>query len=492
MINGVKPGTLSPAQLQRLGLDAAPFDTIPTDGRPFSDDAIDTQVNVALHILQHTDQVLLVHGEPGLGKTAFLELLRRAAGDELLLVCLTPGVNDPSRAVYRTIAEAGGIDGEDESTAVSALLRLWEMGQRPVLLLDDADHISREVVEALLHIHTTLGRRQTTPGLVLAASRDLVPTISSAAGEEGLSPHVVNLHALDEDQTRQYVRERLRQAGSMDGRQLSDSQCRQIHHRTGGNPANINREATRLLAAAVSAPGGGGGAKPNRWLLPTVIGAVVVLLGGLIAATYLVEEQTERNSPAAAASADGERAEKPLALPSRKNLEEKIRGSRQDTARGEAKPHRTGSAATRALQGDQPQVSASGQGGVQAAPESAPTTPPAEETAQAKETTRAAQQPKQPAPSPEQADPATQQPAADHYTIQLIGAYDRENLEGFVKALSLDGQTRIITTRRKDRNWHVVVYGDYASREAAGQGLQRLPTAAREHGPWVRSFGSLQ
>ncbi|MBA1149106.1 SPOR domain-containing protein [Ectothiorhodospiraceae bacterium WFHF3C12] len=554
MNNGANSDTLSPAQLQRLGLDTEPFNPAPPAGEPFRDAAIDTQVNVALHILQHTDQVLLVQGADGLGKTSFLTLLNRAAGDELLLLQLRPGTTDPGTDIYRTIAEAGGIDGADETSAVSALLRLSDMGQRPVLMVDDADQVPREVLDVLLAVHATMAQHHVTPGILLTAAKDLVPLISASAREDGLEPHLVNLHPFDEDQTQAYVRDRLRQAGSLDGEQLTETQCRQIHHRTRGNPANINREAMRLLSAAApvngESPAASGG---NRWLLPTVIVAVVLLVGGLIAATYLVEdsgqtppvaETPEPPEQQPSKASDGE----PSQLPNRKALEEKLRAAQSEAekARRESEPETgatpapdgtaaaedvpspdTGMAQEQPAEGGQddgagevdqaeqaaadedatttqrtedgrspvetPEPASPDEGGGEAA--EAP-----EEDAAAGETTAesgAAPDPEtEPRPAQEStpaegetAEPAA--PPADHYTIQLIGAYDRESLEGFVADLDLQGETRILTTRREGRDWHVVVYGDYASRASAKAGLQRLPEAARAHGPWIRTFGSL-
>lgn len=518
MTNGVKPDLLSPAQLQALGLDTQPFDRAPPGGRPFRDGSIDTQVNVALHILQHTDQVLLVQGAAGLGKSAFLELLDHAAGDELILIQLQPTTGDPVASIHRTIAEAGSMDGADETAAVSALRRLWDTGQRPVLLLDDADTLPREALEALLSLHTTLRQHQATPGLVLTGQRDLMPFVGAAAREDGLEPHVVNLHPFEASQTAAYIRDRLRQAGSLDTGQLTDSQCRQIHHRTRGNPANINREATRLLAAAVPTPDGGGAAPPKgRWTIPVVVFAMMVLVGGLLTASFLVEEGEPPSAGAEPELASPER--ETLQLPDRGRLEERLRESQADNGGAQPQANEDNTPAAKAptgrgsgradaadespgpmaaeTQNQEPKATAlAPQQTPQAAPvppaeENEPAEPPAGQPAADAGKTDTDVEPQTAADDSEPRPKKPQPPPADHYAIQLIGAYDRDSLERFVDELDLPGETRIVTTRRDGRDWHVVLYGNFAGRAAAKASLRGLPEPARAHGPWIRTFGSL-
>ncbi|MGD8430321.1 MAG: hypothetical protein PVH31_07920, partial [Ectothiorhodospiraceae bacterium] len=81
---------------------------------------------------------------------------------------------------------------------------------------------------------------------------------------------------------------------------------------------------------------------------------------------------------------------------------------------------------------------------------------------------------------------------AKHYTIQLLGAYETATVERFITNNGLKRSVHVVETTRKGRPWHVVVKGDYPSRQAAHEGVGRLPEALRVAGPWVRSFGSLR
>jgi len=520
---------LSAAQLQRLGLDKDPFAPTPPDGTPFSDSALETQVNVAVHILQHSDQPVLVHGEEGVGKTAFLTLVREAGAEALLVLDLGASARSEPAAVFRRIADAGGIDGDDASSAGSALLRLRDMGQRPVLVLDDAEEVPAPNLESLVSLRGALESRGATPGLILASSADLTPALSRLDVDTPLpEPHIVNLQPLDDSQTEAYIKSRLHAAGSLDGEQIAPSQCRQIHNRTHGNPENVNREAARLLSALAVTSGEAPGARTSRWLLPAGVGAVAVLILGLLIANLLGGGSGEPESQPA------EVVNKPLTLPNRQTPESQRsaepgqepesataavgaspsgsppnQAGAEQTTGSEPEPSATASAGgPEERRSRQPTANGSRQAGSQTepAPESREQGSPNEQ--QAPETSAMAAAPNADSTATtapeskeqgERAESSGDQAAAppqathtaSHYTIQIVGAYDRSSLRKFVAKHGLGEQAEIMETRRKERPWYVVVYGDYADRAAAHDALDKLPEGMRRYGAWVRTFGSL-
>lgn len=82
--------------------------------------------------------------------------------------------------------------------------------------------------------------------------------------------------------------------------------------------------------------------------------------------------------------------------------------------------------------------------------------------------------------------------ADDHYTIQLIAGYERQTLERFLEQHSLGHKAHVVQTQYQGRDWHILITGDYPSRDAAHNAMNRLPNALRDNGLWVRSFASLR
>ncbi|MEM7378044.1 MAG: AAA family ATPase [Pseudomonadota bacterium] len=86
--------------------------------------------------------------------------------------------------------------------------------------------------------------------------------------------------------------------------------------------------------------------------------------------------------------------------------------------------------------------------------------------------------------------------AADRYSIQLLlVSRDSDKLEDFMATLpaTLDRQTiRAFPTQRDGRALTLVVFGDYASADAARDAIAALPRSLRRLQPFVRSVGSLR
>lgn len=117
----------------------------------------------------------------------------------------------------------------------------------------------------------------------------------------------------------------------------------------------------------------------------------------------------------------------------------------------------------------------------QPAPASAPTSP-------------RASTPPQHSPPPKQgsSDDWLRDQPADHYTIQVAGAYDRSSLERYARDTLRGRSVHIVRTRRQGREWFVAVTGSYATRQAAHTALAALPHKVRAAGAWVRTVGSLR
>lgn len=79
----------------------------------------------------------------------------------------------------------------------------------------------------------------------------------------------------------------------------------------------------------------------------------------------------------------------------------------------------------------------------------------------------------------------------DHWTIQIIGVANRQNLDAFIQQQQLtDANHRIVETRVNDAPWWVVIYGHYPDRNAADEARSRLPERLATDA-WLRPLSSL-
>ncbi|MDO8272625.1 MAG: SPOR domain-containing protein, partial [Gammaproteobacteria bacterium] len=76
---------------------------------------------------------------------------------------------------------------------------------------------------------------------------------------------------------------------------------------------------------------------------------------------------------------------------------------------------------------------------------------------------------------------------ANQFTLQVLGASSRANVEQFVQRHSASSLLWY-ETRNNGNPWFVVIQGAYASRESARSALAGLPAELRDQQPWVRSL----
>ncbi len=81
---------------------------------------------------------------------------------------------------------------------------------------------------------------------------------------------------------------------------------------------------------------------------------------------------------------------------------------------------------------------------------------------------------------------------AEHYTLQLIGLSNKKALQDFIDNNGLNKKAIYYQSRLQNKEWYVLLYGDYVSQLEAKKALEQLPPAVRKENPWVRSIASVQ
>lgn len=81
----------------------------------------------------------------------------------------------------------------------------------------------------------------------------------------------------------------------------------------------------------------------------------------------------------------------------------------------------------------------------------------------------------------------------NHYTVQLYGSNDAEKVLNFKQTHGLD-KAWLVEKKHQGKTWHVLVMGDYPSKLQAEKATARLPHSLSyaKVKPWVRDFSSLQ
>lgn len=78
------------------------------------------------------------------------------------------------------------------------------------------------------------------------------------------------------------------------------------------------------------------------------------------------------------------------------------------------------------------------------------------------------------------------------FTIQLLGVSSLKSAQEFVSSQSNNAELLIFKTKRSGKDWFVVVTGHYASNAQARAAIGSLPAAQRDAGPWPRQIQIIQ
>src|SRR3569623_126416 len=81
---------------------------------------------------------------------------------------------------------------------------------------------------------------------------------------------------------------------------------------------------------------------------------------------------------------------------------------------------------------------------------------------------------------------------AQRYTLQLVGSSDRSAALRYIRDRGITNDAAYYATSRDGQPWYVVIYGNYADRDAAQAALLHLPPTLRAASPWIRQFGDIQ
>jgi general secretion pathway protein A len=203
---------------------------------------------------------IVLTGEPGSGKTTLLRALSEKLEPRVAVAYLPNWQLDLDGTVDYLLRGFGvGIaprTAPDRLRALNEFLNTQrDKGRTPVLLVDDAENLRSETLDAVLRL-ARAGAADESLRVILAGrppgggelSGDTVPTaMRYEVGRE------CRLGRLSVDETREYIHHRLHVAGAVDVRLFTEAAIRRIANYAGGSPRVINIACDHCLVDAYAA-----------------------------------------------------------------------------------------------------------------------------------------------------------------------------------------------------------------------------------------------
>jgi DamX protein len=78
-----------------------------------------------------------------------------------------------------------------------------------------------------------------------------------------------------------------------------------------------------------------------------------------------------------------------------------------------------------------------------------------------------------------------------HYTLQLLGAFHKQQIVKLIKQHDLGNQSKIYRTTYKNKDWYVLIYGTYKTKNEANEAAKRLGKKFKIQ-PWIKPYSSIQ
>jgi DamX protein len=485
------------------------------------------------HLARYSQLLLVVTGPNGSGKTLLRQALVASTNKQSVqsVVISARGASDAA-GLLRQVAQALNIAQPEMRAILAQIVQLALTGQEVYLLVDDAEQLGESALEALLGLAD--GSPEGRPHVFLFGEASLIDRLDQLCAEaatEGERYHVIELAPYTEDETREYLEQRLEGAGQ--GIELfTAEQITDIHEHSGGWPGAINQvardsmiEAMIASRSAVKRPSVGF-KMPKKYVI--ALGAVVavgVLAAVLIPgrggnssapATQPANSQAQlplgQGTPSAQQSNNGGPAiefagnSQPMPLPLVGNSQPVMRGPLAEAA-GASDGDDDGVPVGSVEQPPTVTTTAPPVGVPAGAAPSAPRSsiaPPATATAPKPAAPAAAAPKPAPAPAPAQVATAKPAPAAKaaagsgwygsqapgRYVVQILGTSSESTAQAYVAEQG--GEYRYFKKTLQGKPLYVVTYGNFSDRAAALAAIKVLPAKVQAGKPWPRTVASIQ
>jgi len=486
-------------------------------------------LNFLLHLAPYSNDLLLVYGEKGSGKTTLIKQFSSKASAlwDVCILEIQPELS--ASAVAERLFSELKINSEDYGTASALSLSsyfktLQNRGRRPILVFDDAHLLTKDTLHFLDQLISSTATAEYGVSIIMFGEDSLSESMElTALKRHGL--HSFELPSLEVEEVTLYLHHRLKQARIPRNR-LSAADIKQITKKSKGNMSLINKYSDAYLHGSVEAvivPEPTRVTTKKRFNIKFSALTAVKWVAGLGMALLLVLALVfqEKINRLVTTSPSNEDQSSTLAK------EEKITAFRPllDPRIEETKPdeesippsdiiHRVEieeepSHALGGIETALPLASPKTEPKVNPTPEiilplhdsvivDIKPSKPIESVTPSPAPLKVEKETVSPSPPPVVKPEGVQNNAwlmarnAKHYTLQLMAMRKKSSVLGQLKNVDNKSRYAIFATQRKGRSMYILLYGDFTSSKEASLAQQELPAQLSKNKPWIRTFSGMQ
>jgi general secretion pathway protein A len=232
---------------RHFGLTTKPFSLTPDPAFLFPSRQHAMAMTMLEYGLESQAAFSLLTGDIGSGKTTLIRHLLRQLGDQVV-VGLISHTHNRFKSIHDWVLSAFSIVPADDSEVaqyealVDAFVRTYAKGRRTLLIIDEAQNLSLEVLEELRLLSNVNSERDLILQILLVGQPELRRKLSCPELQQFAQRVSVDFHLrpLDRSETHAYVHHRLEIAGRRTTLFLPDA-IEFAHARTNGVPRLLNQ-----------------------------------------------------------------------------------------------------------------------------------------------------------------------------------------------------------------------------------------------------------
>jgi type II secretory pathway predicted ATPase ExeA len=244
-----------------FGLRQRPFGSIPDSEAYYAATGHERALAQLLQAIQDAEGLALLTGEPGSGKTLLGHCLLDRLGEQVTSAFLTNSHFGTRTGLLQALLYDLALPYEGKSeqelrlVLTDTLLKTYEAGRRTVLVVDEAHHLTPDLLEELRLLSNMEGRRGKAIQIILLALPAIEQTLClpELAGWRQRLGVQARLEPLGLHEAADYLVHGLRTAGGVSERIVADEALEILARGSRGVPRLLNRTMHQALQLAYTA-----------------------------------------------------------------------------------------------------------------------------------------------------------------------------------------------------------------------------------------------
>ncbi len=203
------------------------------------------------------DGFVVITGEIGSGKTTLLQSFLSELEDDIVYAVVSQTQLTSTQFLQAVLTEFGFKPFNKRKVELLDMLNMflieqYSNGKKVVLIVDEAQNLSRKVLEEIRMLSGIETHKEKVLRIILAGQPELKDTLDSPSLKQLVQRIRLRFHLgpLDESELHEYVDHRLRIAGSESGALFGEDCYGLIHRFAGGIPRLINTLCDTALLCA--------------------------------------------------------------------------------------------------------------------------------------------------------------------------------------------------------------------------------------------------